>query len=174
MALVKLGGYRFGIKVVSCRKDYCNACKTEALMEELRYFLVFHFCYIPLLPLGWQREWVCARCGGDPRPAASFSPGLIIFALVPFSIYTIFFWISLFSDFSKSGKDGVMWMGCICSTLLVVGLIYLLRYNLKPLPRSPQSLAVTPLGDVCPYCQEKMAPETNNICPKCQVHVLNL
>ena len=60
------GTYSMAARRTAYRRDYCLSCDGPQLATQWRSFVVGHFGFIPLLPLGFRRDWRCNRCGRDP------------------------------------------------------------------------------------------------------------
>lgn len=58
--------HRLATKPRAYRRDYCCTCEGEQLSIQWRSFVLLHLYFIPLLPLGFWREWRCKQCGQDP------------------------------------------------------------------------------------------------------------
>jgi hypothetical protein len=61
------GAYYYRRKPVAFRNDYCLSCNAPRRSIAIRSFDVGHFYWIPVLPVGFWRHWVCSVCGRKPH-----------------------------------------------------------------------------------------------------------
>jgi len=61
------GVYRWKAKRVAFRNDYCLVCGEARRAVQVRTFDVGHIFWIPILPAGFWKRWVCTVCGQDPH-----------------------------------------------------------------------------------------------------------
>src|SRR5580698_7308270 len=59
------GVFHFRPKRIAFRNDYCLACKRPRGSVRMRTFDVLHILWIPILPLGVWRRWICTACGRE-------------------------------------------------------------------------------------------------------------
>src|SRR5207249_5277176 len=80
------GIYSWGKKVVAYRKDYCLRCEAPRITLQIRSFKALHILFVPLLPLGFWKEWHCTACGANPHEAigtrASFLWASVVVLLI--------------------------------------------------------------------------------------------
>jgi rubredoxin len=67
MAALHIGVYHWSPRVVGYRNDYCIRCGRPRLALRHRTFDVLHIWFIPVLPLGFWKRWLCSECGSDPH-----------------------------------------------------------------------------------------------------------
>jgi hypothetical protein len=165
--LIVSGIYRFRPKRTAFRNDYCLSCQSPRRSLQFRTFDVFHLYWIPLIPLGFRKRWICTVCQKEPRVSyktrRSFKwAGLAILLLV-----TTASWIVPLQPDSATGE----WVVRITMPLsAILLLIHLLRT-----PKDPslaQLLAtVTPASDTsCPFCGTALLLLTSqSSCPTCGI-----
>ena len=61
------GVYHWKTKRVAFRNDYCLVCGEARRAVQVRTFDVGHIFWIPILPAGFWKRWVCTVCGRDPH-----------------------------------------------------------------------------------------------------------
>ncbi len=61
------GVHRWKAKRVAFRNDFCLACGEARRAVQVRTFDVGHIFWIPILPAGFWKRWVCTVCGRDPH-----------------------------------------------------------------------------------------------------------
>ena len=169
--LIHYGTYRFKRHVVGCRNDFCNVCEHETLTEQWCSFKVGHLSGIPLLPLGWEERWLCARCGQDPRARYVTSRGYYIAGMIAFGLITIMGWWM-----QPIGKDTeFVWSLRVAGIVATLGFVYGFtknRNNVNPLLYTRRRRAVTPLSAVyCHYCGGELKYTPEAICPRCRIRV---
>ena len=64
--MVIFGAYKVARKQVAFANSFCRKCEKPIVAFQWRYFLLGHLFFIPLLPLGFRREWLCPQCGERP------------------------------------------------------------------------------------------------------------
>lgn len=52
---------------VAYRNDFCVSCNAPRRAYQVRSFKAYQLYYIPIIPLGFWREWQCSECGRDPH-----------------------------------------------------------------------------------------------------------
>jgi DNA-directed RNA polymerase subunit RPC12/RpoP len=69
------GWKQVDVMKIGYKNDFCDACKTPAVIDEWRWFTWGHLFGIALLPLGYIHAWICSRCNQkiSPRPRANSS-----------------------------------------------------------------------------------------------------
>jgi hypothetical protein len=65
LALDRIRSYNRSI--VAYRNDFCLSCNAPRRAHQVRSFKVYPIYYIPLIPLGFWRDWLCSACGRDPH-----------------------------------------------------------------------------------------------------------
>jgi hypothetical protein len=65
LPLEGVGSYR--TRTVAYRNDYCVSCNAPCRALLVRSFKAYQLYYIPIVPLGFWREWQCSECGRDPH-----------------------------------------------------------------------------------------------------------
>lgn len=64
--LIFYGTYKFARKIVAYKKTFCFRCQSIRIAELNQTFNVEHLYWIPLLPCGIHKEWLCKTCGNRP------------------------------------------------------------------------------------------------------------
>src|SRR5258708_1790660 len=60
------GQYHFRPKRTAFRNDFCLFCEKPRRAIQVRTLDVWHFFWIPLIPLGLWKRWHCTACGHSP------------------------------------------------------------------------------------------------------------
>src|SRR5437588_6702159 len=61
------GVHSYKPHIVAYRNDFCVSCAAPRRAFQVRSFKAYQFYYIPIVPLGFWREWQCSACGRDPH-----------------------------------------------------------------------------------------------------------
>jgi len=61
------GVHSYKPRIVAYRNDSCVSCDGPRRAHQVRSFKAFQVYYIPVVPLGFWREWQCSECGKDPH-----------------------------------------------------------------------------------------------------------
>lgn len=169
MIVIFYGIYRFSQRIVGCRNDFCNACKTEVLTERWRAFNVGHLFWIPLLPLGWHERWCCTKCGRDPRARYTTGRGYYIAGIIAFALIATLMWFM-----PPVGEDaGTIWGMRLLFSAAALAMVYGLQKSRgSDLLHQEKRRAVTPLSqDHCPYCNGLLVQRPEAECPICHVRI---
>ncbi len=171
--IIVYGTHRFGLRKAGVRKDYCNSCKGECISEMYRSFDCGHIFYIPLLPLGTKKRWLCTHCGQDPRARYETSKAMRFLALLLFPIPILVFLLNAIEDWNKPANDA--WVGLAIAGgfgVLWSGLLYqALKPKTEPTEEELRK-EIVPLGlDSCVYCYGPLCPEpgAHAYCTTCKV-----
>lgn len=163
--IVVWGWYRFARKRVGYRNDYCLSCDQASVAELIRSFNVGHFFFIPCLPLGVCRRWVCSSCGEDPHARAASPRSFRVFVALAFAAFTAVAWLVLF----ERAED----MSFVFGFRLVMTLGFLAAIAWTLLGKPPANLAEKLAGvppapaDACLYCMGTLDPQ--GTCTACFV-----
>jgi hypothetical protein len=166
--LIVHGIYRFRPKRLAFRNDFCRTCQVPRRAEQWRTFDAWHIFWIPLIPLGFWKRWLCAGCGKQPHIATGTRRP---FKWIGFAILILFSPLFWFMPPDPEFPVAVLWLLRIASP---VGAVLLLAHLLRTAkdPTFKEQLAgVPPANDtVCPFCGTQllmMASQTS--CPRCYV-----
>jgi hypothetical protein len=164
--IIIYGTHRFGLKKTGVRKDFCNACQRECVAELYESFDCGHFFYIPILPLGRKRRWICTLCHKDPRARYKTSKTIRFLALIIFPFIAFpFLFLGVRSLIEDS--DGA-WAALVIGAILLIPWIGMLHTLIKPKQgpdEDERRRGVVPLSqEECFYCH---GPVTNSTHPEC-------
>jgi hypothetical protein len=161
------GVYHYLPKRVAFRNDYCLACARPRRSVQVRTFDACHLFWIPLVPLGFHRRWLCTTCGRLPHVYPGTRRGFKWAGLVVLLVVAIASWVSPPpSDFLVRG-----WLiraGASIGAILT--LVHLLRTRKDPSLKE-RLAAITPASDtVCPFCGSALLLLSSQCCcPGCGV-----
>ena len=159
------GIYKFKAKPIGFRNDYCLTCGRERRSERIRTFNVWHIFWIPLIPLGFWKQWVCPACQSDPHVYPGTRRSFKWAGLIALVIFTGIFWLMPPDpDFSAPW----LWLVRIGSS---VGVLLLLRHLLKSPPdvriRDKLKLISPATDTACPFCGMQLMVAEPCYCPGC-------
>jgi hypothetical protein len=118
------GVYHLRPKRVAFRNDYCNTCGLPRRAEQIRTFDTLHLFWIPIIPLGFKKRWMCTFCGRETNFSTKTRRGFKWAGLFVLLILSVFAWAGpLPSDFVAGGW--VIRIGAPVGAILV--LVHLLR-----------------------------------------------
>lgn len=86
------GIYRWKPKRLAFRNDYCLKCDAPRRAVQVRTFNVGHIFWIPLIPAGSWKKWVCTACGRDPHVSVKTRRGFKWVGLVILLLFSVLFW----------------------------------------------------------------------------------
>ncbi|GAA5165690.1 hypothetical protein [Viridibacterium curvum] len=159
--LIFYGAYRVFPKLTAYRADWCNLCKKEVVSHQYRHFHIGHLYWIPLLPLGMYRKWVCSSCNRDPHTRVRTTAGIYVGGMFGFGLLLLL--LVLADDIVA---DAATRYGLIAACCAGIGaLVFGLRHALK---EPPISNPVSPLNNShCLICNTLLPAGDNPRCTGC-------
>lgn len=165
------GVYRLFPRKVGFRNDYCMTCRAPRRAEQVRTFDVLHLNFVPVLPLGFRRRWVCQECGLRPRQVhltLRLIAQMVLVGLL--SCASIFWGTTLFVGPAFAEDAGAFWfLGVICPVIVVALGGYLILW--PPVGPSYEELRQSvPAADdtKCPFCGTSLIDDFFECyCPGC-------
>ncbi len=173
--LVVFGVHRFKPKRVAYRNDFCLNCDQPRLAQRIRSFFVGHLYWIPLLPLGFWKEWRCVTCGVDPaRRTRTGQTGLVVLLAVLTALVAAIFTVGAVSEWKN--PDGPVF-GWVSAALwgFAAALIFIHTRMKKTVPWKVARLHVVPSNpNACAFCGGALQitsgdPDPQHHCPVCGV-----
>jgi len=161
------GVYRWKAKRVAFRNDYCLACGEARRAVQVRTFDVGHIFWIPILPAGFWKRWVCTVCGRDPHVSGKTRRGFKWAGLFILVLLAAFFWIVPVEPDIVAGS----WIFRIAAPVgAILTLVHLLRTK-KESTLKARLPTVQPAADtVCPFCGAQLLMLGSQCsCPVCGV-----
>jgi hypothetical protein len=161
------GIYYFRPKRLAFRNDYCLSCTSPRRSVQIRTFDAWHIFWIPVLPLGFHKRWVCTVCRRQPHIYPGTRRGFKWAGLVILLIFAVASWaMPLTPDIRV-----MAWVFRIGAPLgAVLTLLHLLRTHNDPSLKE-RLAAVPPASDtVCPFCSSVLLLLSSQCsCPNCGV-----
>ena len=161
------GAYHFRPKRVAFRNDYCVSCEAPRRAIAVRTFDIGHVFWVPVLPVGFWRHWVCSVCNRNPHRTPRMGRSIKwagVYSLVAISI--MFWLVPSNSDFAP----GIWFCRIAAPALAVLLVVHILRALLPSLRRKLKS--IPPASDsVCPFCQTALVSGISDrwSCPTCNI-----
>jgi hypothetical protein len=165
--LIVQGVYSFRPKRLRFRNDYCLSCAQPRRSVQVRTFDMWHFFWIPILPLGIRKRWRCTVCGREAHVGAATRRAFKWAALALLVFFAAVFWVEPVDPGFIAGT----WIFRIGGT---VGALLVLAHLVRT-PKEPslkEKLAgIPPASDtVCPFCGTQLLMlATECSCPACGV-----
>ena len=169
---IVVGVYHWRAKRVAFRNDFCLACGEARRAVQVRTFDVGHIFWIPILPAGFWKRWVCTVCGRDPHLLTKTRRGFKWAGLVILVLIAVAVW----ADSPDPEAVAAFWVLRIAAP---IG-IGLLLWHLVRTPKEPtlkEKLAsIPPAADtVCPFCGAQLLTLGSQCsCPVCGVERRNV
>ncbi len=159
--IVVHGVYRLASKQVGYRSDWCNHCKSRVIAWQWRSFYLGHLYWIPILPLGFYKVWLCPFCGKNPRERVRTSLAIIVAGLL---LFVLMFVALLFAP--NEGKEApTFWvMRFLFGGLAAVFSAWLI-YRLQE--QTPQRVVEPLRNDRCIACGGRMTDHPQWHCVEC-------
>ena len=165
--LITFGVYRFRPKRVAFRNDYCLSCRQARRSVQIRSFDAVNILWIPIIPLGFQKRWICTACGRRPDASVKTRRPLIwagMFVLVALSMIS---WGAPVDPAFVVGTWAVRVGGPLGAIFV---LVHLLRTPKDP-SRKERLKTISPAADTtCPFCGAHLLILGSQCsCPACGV-----
>jgi len=161
------GVYHWRAKRVAFRNDYCAACGEARRAVQVRTFDVGHIFWIPILPVGFWKRWVCTVCGRDPHVSTKTRRGFKWAGVFILLLFAVVFWIVPVEPDSAAIFWGLRFAAPVGAMLT---LVHLLRTKKEPTLKA-RLARIPPAADtVCPFCGAQLLMLASQCsCPVCGV-----
>ena len=151
MLHVVYGVYRWKPKRLAFRNDYCLKCEAPQRAVLMRSFIVGHIYWIPILPVGFWKNWSCTICGSDPHVSVKTRRGFKWAGLAILLVASLAVW----ADSPDSDPDAKLpfWILRLAAPAgAILTLVHLLRTRNDP-SLNARLAAIPPAADtLCPFC----------------------
>ncbi len=164
MALEGIRSYKS--RIVAYRNDFCLSCEGPSRAHQIRSLKAYHVFFIPVLPLGFWREWQCSECGRDPH---AYPGGLRRVAWIAVVFLGACAIVGIRESFENQDFTTVWLMRLALLTAFVIALWLTLRN--KPDPALAEKLGkISPDQDTaCALCQGTLVLADVWRCSQCNV-----
>ncbi len=158
------GTYNFASKAIAFRNDYCLACEAPRLAVRIRTFNVVHLFWVPLLPLGYVKRWLCSTCSRKPHQVVKTRRPFKIAAAVIAALMALPAWM-----IPASEQDLVfVWLYRVLSGLVLIGAIVWVVKHQPQVPLKERLAGVRPYEEPdCPLCGARLLDVPVWHCPQC-------
>ena len=161
------GAYHFWPKRVAFRNDYCVSCDAPRRAIAVRTFDVGHVFWVPILPVGFWRHWVCSACNRNPHVMPKKGRSIKWAGVYWLIAISIAFWvIPPESDFAV----GIWFCRVAAPALAIVLVVHILR-ALKPSVRKMLKTIPAAADTICPFCGTVLVTSFGDrwSCPACGI-----
>jgi hypothetical protein len=161
--------YSFQNKVVAYRNDFCLTCNAPRRAVQTRSFKVIHLFYIPLVPLGFWREWHCQYCDDDPHRSRGVRNNLKWGAVLGLAMIAGVAWLD------ERPTDIAIWVLRIGASLAAIAMaVYTIRA--APHTQLTSMLQQVPPADemACALCGGVLMRDEEWKCSQCGVERLTV
>lgn len=148
------GTYHWSRRLLAFRNDYCLACAAPRLAFLHRTFDAFHIFFIPVLPLGYWKRWLCGECGANPHRRPTIARPLKWIGIGLLVVGSIVFWTT--APDARGGSDADPVMVWTFRIGLPVAAVFAIRHT--AMTKRPERLAERLRG---------IAPNHDGTCPRC-------
>jgi hypothetical protein len=161
-----VGVYHFRQKTVAFRNDYCISCSGARRAIRVRSFDVGHISWIPILPVGFWKRWLCATCGRNPHESPKTRRSFKWAGLLVLVVLSVGFWADPAGPDSEVG-GWIFRIGAPAAAVLL--LVHLLRTPKDPALRDLLATVHAAADTVCPFCGTPLIGGAQWYCPGCGV-----
>jgi hypothetical protein len=172
LLIIDYGTHCFFPRRLAYRNDYCLTCDGVSIAVDVETFDWCHIFWIPLIPLGRRRRWLCNLCGSAPHERVASGRGFKMFTAVAFGLFALFAWVGLVATIVSSGFAApelgfIAGMGAVMTAACVASALW---SRTKPTTNLRSVLAnVHQLPtDVCVFCRRRL--DSNRYCSHCSMH----
>jgi hypothetical protein len=165
--LIVYGVYRWQPKCIAFRNDYCLSCGELRRAVQIRTFNAGHIFWIPILPVGFWKRWVCTAGGRDPHVSTktrrSFKwVGLFILLIVSALLWAV--------PIEPDSVDVIWALRVAVPVGAVLTLVHLLRTKKEPSLEARLATVLPATDTVCPFCGVTLLVLSSGCsCPACGV-----
>jgi hypothetical protein len=163
--LIVYGVYRWKPKPVAFCNDYCLSCGKQRRAVQIRTFNAGHIFWIPILPVGFWKRWVCTTCGRDPHVSTRTRRGFKWVGLFILLIFSAVFWFVPV----ESDDVALIWALRVVTPIgAFLTLVHLFRTEKEPSLQSKLATVQPAADTVCPFCGAPLLMVSSRCsCPAC-------
>lgn len=175
--MIIFGTYKVARKQVAYANSFCRNCETSILAQCWRYFSLGHLFYIPLIPLGFRREWICPGCGEPPLHRYRTGRTIKWLGFLGCGSVSLLIFSALFADAEIPAEDiGMAIRITVVSGLIAAAFLWSALKH-QPIATKRQILESVPETGIeaCAYCQQPLKPtiaSQPSRCEECALDVL--
>jgi hypothetical protein len=154
-------------KVVAYRNDFCLTCNAPRIAIQTRSLKAIHIYSVPLVPLGFWREWHCQVCDQDPHRKPGTMPSRKWAAVLGLAMLAGVAW------FDDEHNDAAIWT---LRAVTSIAAIALAAYTIRNPPGAAlreKLQQVTPADEnICALCRGVLVRGEQSRCSQCGVERL--
>ena len=168
LGVVVYGTYYVRQRLIAFRNDYCLTCQAPRLALQYRAFEIGHIFWLPILPKGFWKRWVCTSCGVDPHWQLT-SNGVKWMGIILLSLLAVAVWTTP----PKPDDVAVSW---VMRVGLPAAVVALYRGIVRSRRSTERTRAIPPYSEpTCPACQGSLVRRAQGrACMKCGAVQANL
>jgi hypothetical protein len=170
---IHFGLYHFRPRKVAFRNDYCLVCNKPRRAYLVRTLDVAHLFWVPLLPLGFRKRWVCSGCGLGIAASVKARRGFLFFLQALMVLGTAAVWVAPLQQESPEDQKWFWFFRVIfpVGTGLVIFAVH--RNRRDPVYQQVMRNGVSPATDPqCPLDGNPLICTSTWRCPKCGIERL--
>jgi hypothetical protein len=153
-------------KIVAYRNDFCLSCEAPRRSHQIRSFKMYHVYFIPVVPLGFWREWQCSDCGRNPH---KYYPRDLKRARWVAVLLTGFFAIAgIVSSFDKQDSPATVWLMRLGLPALFFAMLWFALRDTPDRALRDKLKQVSPDQDnTCALCSGALVLHQESSCSQC-------
>jgi hypothetical protein len=165
LALEGVRSYRRS--VVAYRNDFCVSCNVLRRALQVRSFKAYQLYSIPIIPLGFWRDWECSECGRDPHAYPGSPQNIKWMAVFLAGLFAITGVIASFDQQDSAVTVGLMRFGL--PALFLVVLWFVLKNRPDRALRQKLQNVEPDTADSCALCRGTLTLGPGWRCSNCGV-----
>lgn len=159
------GVHSYNPRIIAYRNDFCVSCDEPRRAHLIRSFKAYQFYYIPVVPLGFWREWICSECGKDPHV---YSRRVRNYRWVLVMISGFFALAGVVASFDQESAVSTRWiMRLLFPALFIASLWFALRRKPDPYVREKLKQISPDLDNACALCDAALIQNHGWRCSAC-------
>jgi hypothetical protein len=152
-------------QVVAYRNDFCVSCNAPRRAHQIRSFKAYQLYYIPIVPLGFWRDWQCSECGRDPHV---YSSALRRTRWVIVGFAGFFAITGVIASFEEQDSAAIVWLMRLgLPTVFVTVLWFVLRDKPDRALREKLTQVAPDRDDTCALCRGALILDHGWRCSQC-------
>lgn len=144
------GVHSYKSRTVAYRNDFCISCDEPRRAYQIRSFKAYQIYYIPVIPLGFWREWQCSECERDPHKYPGSSKRMWWVAVILAGFFAL---TGIIASFEQQDSMLTVWLLRLALPALFLVILWLALRN-KPDRALREKL-------------QRVSPDQDNSCALC-------
>lgn len=152
-------------RIIAYRNDYCVTCNAQRRAHQIRSFKAYQVYYIPIIPLGFWREWQCAECSRDPHVYSSALRRVRWFIVLFAGMFAI---TGVIASFDQQDSAVTMWLMRLGLPALFFTVLWFVLRNKPDRALREKLRQIAPdRNDACALCSGALVLEHGWRCSQC-------